>query len=79
MKAIERGTEARFLVADVLDLIVLGELFDTVLDYGLFHVLDDAERGRYVDRLASVVRRGGCYHMLCFSDGQPGDWGPPRV
>ncbi|MHB8499164.1 MAG: class I SAM-dependent methyltransferase [Acidimicrobiales bacterium] len=78
-KAIERGIEARFLVGDALRLIDLGEQFDTVLDCGLFHVLDDDEREGYVDSLAAVVRRGGRYHMLCFNDHQPGDWGPRRV
>ena len=42
-KATERGVEARFLVADALLLVDLGERFDTVLDCGLFHVLDDDE------------------------------------
>jgi cyclopropane fatty-acyl-phospholipid synthase-like methyltransferase len=78
-KATQRGVKARFLVADALRLSDLGELFDTVLDCGLFHVLDDAERERYVDSLVAVVPPGGRYHMLCFSDGQPGDWGPRRV
>ena len=78
-KATERGLGARFLVADALRLIDLGERFETVLDCGLFHVLDDAERPRYVDSLAAVVPPGGRYHMLCFSDGQPGEWGPRRV
>ena len=48
-KATQRGVEARFLVADALRLVDLGEQFDTVLDCGLFHVLDDEERERYVD------------------------------
>jgi hypothetical protein len=26
-----------------------------------------------------VIVTGGCYHMLCFSDHQPGDWGPRPV
>jgi cyclopropane fatty-acyl-phospholipid synthase-like methyltransferase len=78
-KATERGLDARFLVADALRLQDLGERFDTVLDCGLFHVLDDTERERYVDSLAAVIPPGGRYHMLCFSDAQPGDWGPRRV
>jgi len=78
-KATERGVEARFVVADALRLVGLGEQFDTVLDCGLFHVLDDGEREAYVRSLAEVVPRGGRYHMLCFSDRQPGDWGPRRV
>jgi SAM-dependent methyltransferase len=78
-KATERGVEARFLLADALRLIDLGEIFDTVLDCGLFHIFDDDERQRYVESLSAVVRPGGRYHMLCFSDRQPGDWGPRRV
>lgn len=78
-KATERGLEARFLVADALRLVDLGEQFDTVLDCGLFHVLNDDECERYVDNLAAVVPPGGRYYMLCFSDRQPGDWGPRRV
>ena len=73
------GPGAQFLVADALRLVDLGERFDTVLDCGLFHVLDDVERRRYVDSLAAAVPPGGRFHMLCFSDGQPGDWGPRRV
>ena len=66
-------------MADALRLVDLGEQFDTVLDCGLFHVLDDDERERYVESLAAVVPPGGRYHMLCFSNHQPGDWGPRRV
>jgi SAM-dependent methyltransferase len=78
-KSAERGVEARFLVADALRLVDLGDQFETVLDCGLFHVLDDLERERYVDSLAEVVPRGGRCHLLCFSDREPGDWGPRRV
>lgn len=78
-KAAERGVTARFLVADALLLFALGEQFETVLDCGLFHVLDDDQRARYVESLAAVLPAGGRYHMLCFSDSQPGDWGPRRV
>jgi SAM-dependent methyltransferase len=78
-KATERGVDVRFVVADALRLVDLGEQFDTVLDCGLFHVLDDDERERYVASLAEVVSPGGRSHMLCFSDRQPGDWGPRRV
>ncbi len=78
-KAAERGLDVRFVVADALRLVELGQQFDTVLDCGLFHVFDDDERERYVGSLAEVVPPGGRYHMLCFSDRQPGDWGPRRV
>lgn len=78
-KARERGQSARFLVWDALDLASLGERFDTVLDSGLFHVFDDDDRRAFVDNLRAVIRPGGCYFMLCFSDLQPGDFGPRRV
>ena len=78
-KAEERKLEARFIVANALDLAALGEGFDTVLDCGLFHVFNDDDRPRYVASLHDIVVVGGTYYMLCFSDRQPGDWGPRRV
>jgi SAM-dependent methyltransferase len=78
-KAADRGLAARFLVWDALELGRLGEQFDTVLDSGLFHVFDDERRARYVDALGGVVRPGGRLLLCCFSDRQPGDWGPRRV
>ena len=78
-KARERDLAARFLVRDALTLGALGESFDTALDSGLFHVFDDNDRSRYVESLRAAVPPGGRYFMLCFSDRQPGDWGPRRV
>jgi SAM-dependent methyltransferase len=79
-KARARGLPAgRFLVHDALRLEELGMTFDTVIDSGLFHALDDRERALYVASLRRVLRPGGLYHVLCFSDAQPGDWGPRRI
>jgi SAM-dependent methyltransferase len=78
-KARERSLSARFLVADALDLEALDETFDVVLDCGLFHVFDDSDRESFVRSLSGAVVSGGRYFMLCFSDLQPGDWGPRRV
>jgi SAM-dependent methyltransferase len=78
-KAEERGLAARFLVHDALALEELGRTFETVIDSGLFHVFPDHERPRYVASLAQVLRPGSHYYMQCFSDQQPGDWGPRRV
>jgi cyclopropane fatty-acyl-phospholipid synthase-like methyltransferase len=78
-KAAERGLAARFEVADVLDLGPLGLTFDTVIDSGLFHVFDDQGRGQYVTSLASALESGGTCYLMCFSDRQPGDFGPRRV
>jgi cyclopropane fatty-acyl-phospholipid synthase-like methyltransferase len=78
-KAAERGLTARFEAADALHLELLGERFGTVIDSGLFHVFDDGDRPSYVTSLAAVVEPGGSYYMMCFSDQQPGAWGPHRV
>ena len=78
-KAAQRGLDARFEVADVLDLEHLGRTFDAVIDSGVFHVFSDDDRGRYVASLAAVLRPGGACHLMCFSDQEPGDWGPRRV
>jgi SAM-dependent methyltransferase len=78
-KAAQRSLEVHFVVGDALDLAPLGQQFDTVLDCGLFHVFDDEDRTRYVASLGAAVVTGGRYFMLCFSDRQPGDWGPRRI
>jgi len=78
-KAAERGLTATFLVMDALALKDLPEVFDAVIDSGLFHVFSDDDRRRYVEGLASVLRPGGRLFLLCFSDEEPGDKGPRRV
>jgi SAM-dependent methyltransferase len=78
-KAADRGLACRFLVWDALELPNLGESFDTVLDCGLFHVLDDVDRAQFTESVRTALAADGRYHMLCFSDRQPGDWGPRRI
>lgn len=78
-KAVARGLRAEFLVRDALSLQDLGATFQTVVDSGLFHTFDDEERVRYVAGLATVLRPGGLYHVLCFSDREKGSGGPRRV
>lgn len=78
-KARERGVAVRFLVHDVLDLAALNERYDTVLDCGLFHCFADRDRPALVENLRAVLPEGGRYFMMCFSDQQPGTWGPRRV
>jgi SAM-dependent methyltransferase len=78
-KASERGLTARFEVADVLGLDRLSLSLDTVIDSGVFHVFGDEDRARYVASLAAVLRPAGACYLMCFSDRQPGTWGPRRV
>jgi len=78
-KAHDRGLTARFLRQDARRLPDLGELFDTVLDCGLFHIFTGQDRVAFVESLRSVLAPGGRYFMLGFSDRQPGEWGPHRL
>jgi cyclopropane fatty-acyl-phospholipid synthase-like methyltransferase len=78
-KAAERGLDARFQVANALDLEHLGRTFDTIIDSGVFHVFGDEDRATYVASLATALRPGGACYLMCFSDREPGDWGPRRV
>jgi len=78
-KARVRGIDAEFVVADALQLGRLGRTFETVLDCGLFHSFDGAERPGYVASLASVTERGGILYVLCFADAGPGTRGPHPV
>lgn len=49
-----------------------------MLDCGLLHSFDSAERREYVRSVASVTAPGGRLHVLCFGDAGP-DPGPHPV
>ncbi|HEY2314179.1 MAG TPA: class I SAM-dependent methyltransferase [Streptosporangiaceae bacterium] len=78
-KATQRGLDVRFEVGDALDLGQLGLDFDVIVDSGVYHVFSDEDRPRYVASLGAVLRSGGTVYLMCFSDRQPGDFGPRRV
>jgi SAM-dependent methyltransferase len=78
-KGSARGLDAEFVLADAFGLARLDRRFQTVLDCGLFHTFDADERTEYVESLASVTAAGGTLLLLCFSDAEPGDWGPRRI
>lgn len=72
--AADQGVDARFEVADALD---LGGSpgYDTIVDSALFHIFDDGERATYVRSLHAAVRPGGVLHLLALSDAGRG-FGP---
>lgn len=82
-KAAERGvSQVRFLVGDMLSPATIRSLdgpFDTITDCGVFHVFSDEDRAGYVKSIRALVRVGGRYVMLVFSDEEPPGWGPRRV
>ncbi|WP_227354818.1 class I SAM-dependent methyltransferase [Haladaptatus salinisoli] len=71
--------QVRFQIQDALSLDELGETFGVALDCGLFHVFDDENRRTYVESVGSVVEPDGRVIILCFSDREPGEWGPRRI
>ncbi|MGZ3708333.1 MAG: class I SAM-dependent methyltransferase [Bdellovibrionota bacterium] len=78
-KAKERGLKATFLTKDALTLSDWNERFESALDSGLFHVFSDDDRQKYVSGLKTVIKPGGHFYLLCFSDKTPGTQGPRRV
>jgi cyclopropane fatty-acyl-phospholipid synthase-like methyltransferase len=78
-KAMERRLAVTFIVMDALAIRQLPNLFDYVIDSGLFHVFSDEDRRRYVEGLASVLKPLGRLFLLCFSDEEPGTQGPRRI
>ena len=78
-KAAARDLDAEFVLGDALRLDRLERTFETVIDCGLFHTFDRAERDEYVQSLASVTGPGANLHVLCFSDIGPDTCGPHPV
>jgi SAM-dependent methyltransferase len=81
-KAAARGVgpeRAQFHVWDALQLGRLRRAFDTVVDCGLLHVFDRAERRVYAQSLAEVTSPGSDVLVLCFSDEEPPGPGPHRL
>lgn len=72
--AAAKGVDARFEVADVMQ---LGDEpgYTTIVDSALFHIFDDADRVRYVSSLHAATRPGAVVHVLALSDAGRG-FGP---
>jgi SAM-dependent methyltransferase len=58
---------------------VTAKRFSTATDSGLFHTLSDEDRPVFVENLATVLSPAGKYFMLCFSELEPGGYGPRRI
>ena len=78
-KAETSGVKVEFIEADALALGALRRSFDTIIDSNLFHVFADEERPRFAASLAAAAAPAAVYHLLCFSENEPGGWGPRRV
>jgi 2-polyprenyl-3-methyl-5-hydroxy-6-metoxy-1,4-benzoquinol methylase len=78
-KARQGGLAVEFFIDDALDPRELTRTFDTVIDCGLFHTFRLEVQPSYVATLARLIRPGGRLFILCFSENQPGSFGPRRI
>lgn len=79
-RARTRGVHAEFAVADLTDLTGYADRFDTVIDSGVYHTMDEEVRRRYVAELYRATRPGARLHLLAFSDAVPERFpGPFRI
>jgi len=75
----QSGLSIRFLVDNVLQSKLAANLVDVIVDRGVFHVLPKAKRPLYVRTVHRVLRLNGWLFLKCFSDKEPGTWGPHRI
>jgi SAM-dependent methyltransferase len=77
--SIGAAVPAEFLVLDARRLAGLGRAFDTIIDIGLFHTLQPADRVAYAAGLRSVMAPGGRCFLLCWNERNDFGYGPERV
>ncbi len=77
-KSTERKLKVDFRIANALSLEFKNDYFDNAIDSGLFHTFNDSNRVDFARESARVLKSGGKYFMLCFSDKEPTNWGGPR-
>jgi SAM-dependent methyltransferase len=80
-RAADAGVDVRFAVADATRLDGYTGAFDTVVDSGMFHCLDDDGKRRYAAAVHRATRPGATLLISCFSDANPVDdqWPRPMV
>ena len=80
-RAKDAGVDVTFAVADSTKLDGYTDAFDTVIDSGLFHSLDDEGRRSYAAAVHRATRPGATLLLSCFSDANPvgEEWPRPAV
>jgi SAM-dependent methyltransferase len=70
-RAEDAGVEVKFAVADSTKLDGYTDAFDTAIDSGLFHSLDDDGRRSYAAAVHRATRPGATLLLSCFSEANP--------
>ena len=68
-----------FRVDDILTSKLPAGFVDVLMDRGVFHVLPPEKRSVYADTVHRILRPHGWLLLKCFSDKQPGTFGPYRI
>ena len=53
--------------------------YDVILDSAIFHVFSNDDRLRYIKNLEYLIKPGGLYIQLCFSEKETREGGPRRI
>jgi SAM-dependent methyltransferase len=77
-RAADAGVDVTFAVADAAKLDGYTDAFDTVIDSGMFHCLDEDGKRRYAAALHRATRSGARLLLSCFSDADSDDEDWPR-
>jgi cyclopropane fatty-acyl-phospholipid synthase-like methyltransferase len=80
-RALAAGVDVRFATTDATRLDGYTEAFDTVVDSGCYHCLDDAGRADYAVAVHRATRPGATLLLGAFSDAnaERGEWPRPMV
>jgi 2-polyprenyl-3-methyl-5-hydroxy-6-metoxy-1,4-benzoquinol methylase len=80
-RARDAGVDVKFAVADSTELEGYTDAFDTVIDSGMLHCLDDAGKRSYAAAVHRATRPDASLLISCFSDANPSDdkWPRPAV
>ncbi len=70
--AAEKGIKCTFITADVLgDMTEINELFDLAYDWEVLHHIFPKDREKYIDNVYRLLKPGGQYLSVCFSEDSP--------
>jgi SAM-dependent methyltransferase len=70
--AADRGIDCTFLVLDLsVDMVDLNRTFDLAYDWKVLHHVFPERRAAWARNVHSLLRPGGTYVSVCFSDAEP--------
>jgi SAM-dependent methyltransferase len=72
-RAKDAGVSVKFAVADSTKLDGYTDAFDTVIDSGMFHCLDEDGKRSYASAVHRATRDGATLLLACFCDANPPD------